>query len=161
MEEIDMSSAVIYFSKSGTTATVAAHIANALEAPSEGIVRVESKSILSLFREIAQSLSGKQPNIQPLKLDVSAFDRIIIGSPVWAGNISSPVTSFLARYGGGIRSAAAFLTHGDSKKSYSEIFTQLETMLGKKLDATYSVSSHDVKTGAYDLSEFLAALRTE
>ncbi|ADU26250.1 flavodoxin family protein [Ethanoligenens harbinense] len=156
-----MTTAVIYFSKSGMTATAAKHIAKELGAPVEGIVRLGNGGVFAFFQEIAQSLSGKQPEIQPLSLDVSAYDRIIIGTPVWAGHVSSPVTSFLAQYGGGIQSAAAFITHGDAKNPYNGVFEQLQTMLGKKLDATFSVSSRDVKTGAYDLSPFLAALRAE
>ncbi|MFT9056224.1 MAG: NAD(P)H-dependent oxidoreductase [Ethanoligenens sp.] len=156
-----MTSAVIYFSKSGTTATIAKHIAKELDAPAEGIVRIGGGGVLAFFREIAQSLSGKQPNIQPLSLDISSYDRIIIGTPVWAGRVSSPVTSFLAQYGGGIQSAAAFITHGDVKNPYSEVFEQLQTMLGKKLDATFSVASRDAKSGAYDLSPFLTNLRAE
>ncbi len=156
-----MTTAVIYFSKSGTTATVAKHIAKELDAPVEGIIRLGGGGVLAFFQEIAQSLSGKQPAIQPLSLDVSAYDRVILGTPVWAGHVSSPVTSFLAQYGGGIQSAAAFITHGDPQNPYTGVFEQLQTMLGKKLDATFSASTRDVKAGAYDLSNFLTALRTD
>lgn len=156
-----MTSAVIYFSKTGNTAKIAKHIAKELDAPIEGIVRLGGGGVLGFFREIAQSLSGKQPNILPLSLDISAYDRIIIGTPVWAGNVSSPVTSFLAQYGGGIQSAAAFITHGDAKNPYPDVFEQLQTMLGKKLCATFSVSSQTVKSDAYDLSAFLTKLRAE
>lgn len=156
-----MTSAVIYFSKSGTTATVAKQLAKELDAPSEAIVRMGGGGIFAFFQEIAQSLSGKKPNIQPLSLDISSYNRILIGTPVWAGHVSSPVTSFLAQYGGGIQSAAAFITHGDASNSYPDVFQQLQTMLGKKLDATYSVSSRNVKSGAYDLSGFLESLRAE
>lgn len=156
-----MTSAVIYFSKTGTTASIAKHIAKELEAPAERIVRLGNGGVLGIFREIAQSLSEKQPSIRPLSLDICSYDRIIIGTPVWAGHVSSPVISFLAQYGGGIRSAAAFITHGDNQNSYLNVFEQLQTMLGKTLDATFSISSRAVKSGAYDLSAFLSKLRTE
>lgn len=156
-----MTSAIIYFSKTGTTATIAKRIAEELDIPAEGIVRIRSGGVLGIFREIAQSLSGKQPGIRPLSLDVCAYDRIIIGTPVWAGHVSSPVISFLAQYGGGIRSTAAFITHGDNQNTYPSVFEQLQTMLGKTLDATYSVPSRVVKSGTYDLSAFLTELRVE
>lgn len=156
-----MTTAVIYFSKTDTTATIAKHIASELDAPAEGIVRLGNGGVLGIFREIAQSLSGKQPSIRPLSLDVCEYDRIIIGTPVWAGHVSSPIISFLAQYGGGIQSAAAFITHGDNQNAYPNVFEQLQTMLGKKLDATFSVSSRAVKSGTYDLSTFLTQLRAE
>ena len=155
-----MTSAVIYFSKTGATAEVASEIAKTLDAPSEGIVCLEKRSPFLFVKEIMQVFAGSKPPIRPIKLDVSSFDRIIIGSPIWAGHISSPVTSFLAEYGGGIRSAAAFFTHG-TNESYPALFSQFENLLGKPLDATFSVLTSDVRTHAYDLSGFLTALRKE
>ncbi|HCC00722.1 MAG TPA: hypothetical protein DEP42_05850, partial [Ruminococcaceae bacterium] len=154
-----MNSAVIYFSKSGTTATIARRISDKLKIPSEGIIRLGGGGVLAFFGEVAQSLSGSKPNIQDIKLDITSFDKIIIGSPVWAGRVSSPVTSFLARYSGAIQSAAAFITRGSPTNAYTDVFTQIEGMLGKKLEATYSVASRDVKSGKYDLSAFLDTIQ--
>lgn len=153
-----MTYAVVFFSKSGVTAAVANQVAGRLGAQTEAIRRAEKSGAFTFIKEIAQSLSGGQPEIQPLSLDVASFDHVVIGTPVWAGHVSSPVSSFLARYGGGIRSASAFVTHGDPKNGYPDVFAQLETMLGKKLDASYSVSSHDVKSGVFDTSAFTKAL---
>lgn len=154
-----MTFAVVYFSKSGVTATVAAQLAGRLGAESEAVRRAETGGIFTFVKDIAQSLSGGQPDIKPLELDITAFDHVVIGSPVWAGHLSAPAVSFVAHYGGGIRSASAFITHGDAKDTYPAVFAQLETMLGKPLAARCSLSSREVKTGAYDTSGFLRALQ--
>ena len=154
-----MTFAVVYFSKSGVTAAVAEQIAGRLGAASEAICRAESGGVLTFIKDIAQSLSGGQPEIRPLSLDIASFDHIAIGSPVWAGHLSAPVVSFLAHYSGAIRSASAFLTHGDPKDEYPAVFTQLETMLGRPLAARCSLCSRDVKTGAFDPSAFVQTLQ--
>ena len=48
-----MNSAVIYFSKSGTTATIARRISDKLKIPSEGIIRLGGGGVLAFFGEVA------------------------------------------------------------------------------------------------------------
>ena len=44
-----------------------------------------------------QALTGKKAELADFDPDVSAYDDVIIGSPIWAGNLSSPINTVLDR----------------------------------------------------------------
>ena len=81
-----MKSAVIYFSYRGNTKKVAEVLTELLS--KEGLVEQielialdESKSFLGQCR---RALSHLKAEINPVKIDLSGFDLISFGSPVWA-----------------------------------------------------------------------------
>ena len=39
---------------------------------------------------------AEKPELEPYDADLSAYDDIIIGFPVWAGNITPPVRNFVS-----------------------------------------------------------------
>lgn len=38
---------------------------------------------------------GEKPPLQPYEFNVEKYDRILIGTPVWAGNFAPPIRTFL------------------------------------------------------------------
>ena len=94
-----MKRAVIYFSLSNNTKDVAEKIAALCEAD---IYRMEMvKSLPEKFsKQIMiggmQSTFGMKPKIKGLPEDITSYDEIILGTPIWAGKCASPVNSVLA-----------------------------------------------------------------
>lgn len=93
-----MKSIIIYYSASGHTDIVAKTISEELNAD---IVKIKdlkerkgikNKLIASLdaFREI-------KTKIQPIRVDITDYDRVFFGTPTWAGNPSPAILTIIDR----------------------------------------------------------------
>ena len=80
-----MKTAILYYTFGGSTMKEAERLGAELGA---SVYRVREKHNRSLIGSFIpggfQAMKRKRPKIQPLEADLSAFDRIIIGCPVWA-----------------------------------------------------------------------------
>lgn len=89
---------VLYYSQSDNTKAVAQEISTALGADLEEIVPVEpyngtyDETIQRCIREREEEIL---PKIQPVQADISAYDVVFIGYPVWFGTCALPMLSCL------------------------------------------------------------------
>ena len=89
---------VLYYSQSDNTKAVAQEISAALGADLEEIVPVEpyngtyDETIQRCIREREEEIL---PKIQPVQADISAYDVVFIGYPVWFGTCALPMLSCL------------------------------------------------------------------
>jgi len=75
---------VSYYSLTNNTRKIAELIAQTVDANSERILDAqERESFFGMMRSGYQVLFKRQGHIQPTKEDVTQFDLIIIGTPVW------------------------------------------------------------------------------
>ncbi|MDR2490129.1 MAG: NAD(P)H-dependent oxidoreductase [Spirochaetaceae bacterium] len=90
--------AVIYFSATGSTEQVATEVQKALKAE---IFKIEvEKPYPTDDKQLRDAVAAEQkdkkwPAIKKSAFDVSKYDILVIGSPVWNSSVSSPVVSFL------------------------------------------------------------------
>lgn len=87
---------VVYFSRSGNTELMALEIAKSYAAD---VVRLEAEHYrLGLMGWInaMTDARGEQAAITPEKVDLSAYDRIFVGSPIWLYSPAPPVWQFVA-----------------------------------------------------------------
>ena len=89
---------VLYYSLTSNTKAVAEEIANRLGADIEEIVCVnpyDANFQACIQRCMQEREQGVLPDIQPVKADLSQYDIIFIGYPVWFGTYAPPVAKFL------------------------------------------------------------------
>ena len=89
---------VLYYSLTGNTQAVAEEIANRLGADIEGIACVnpyDTNFEACIQRCMQEREQGALPDIQPVNADLSQYDIIFIGYPVWFGTYAPPVITFL------------------------------------------------------------------
>lgn len=89
---------VLYYSQTGTTRAVAQEISKRIGADIEEIVMVdpyEEDYDATIKRCLKEREQGFVPSIQPVKADISRYDVIFIGYPVWFGTYAPPVAAFL------------------------------------------------------------------
>ena len=89
---------VLYYSLTGNTKVVAEEIANRLGADIEEIVCVnpyDTNFQACIQRCMQEREQGVIPDIQPVKADLSQYDIIFIGYPVWFGTYAPPVAKSL------------------------------------------------------------------
>lgn len=106
---------VVYYSRSGTTREVAVQLCARLGADSEEISDpTPRKGVLGFLRSGFEAQRRRLPPIAPSRNDPADYDVVIIGTPVWAASISSPVRAYLRRHRGILRKVAFFCTCGGS-----------------------------------------------
>ena len=72
----------------------------------------------------AQIKSNQYPELTNPVPDVSQYDLILIGSPVWRGAPATPVHTFLDQIQGYTGKIASFYTDAGSANDYEETFKQ-------------------------------------
>ncbi|MBP3922361.1 MAG: flavodoxin [Ruminiclostridium sp.] len=94
-----MKTAIVYYSMLGNTDYVAQKIAPVLNAD---IIRIEpekaypDKGFKKFFWGGKSAVMGDAPALLPYTFDAEKYDRIIFGTPIWAGTFAPPLKTFLA-----------------------------------------------------------------
>ena len=89
---------VIYYSQTSNTKTVAQEIATRLGADIEEIVPVkpyDGDFQATISRCMQEREQGVTPEIKPIAADLSQYDVIFVGYPVWFGTFAPPFGAFL------------------------------------------------------------------
>lgn len=151
---------VVFYSLSGNTRKVAEAIAGSLSADLEEIAcDAYTPGFRGYLKAAYDTWRGKLPAIAATGHPVERYDLVIIGGPMWAGHIATPVASFLAAQAGKLRHVAFFLTHGGAPPE--NVFLDMKTMLGAVPRTVIAIREADVKAGAHAIpvSRFADALR--
>ena len=105
---------VIYHSETGNTRHVAQHIASRYDAKLVEVCEVTKHSSLTRFLSWCKMARGEElTKIEPDEIDVSAYNILVFGSPVWAFKPTPVIHAAIKGLKGceGKR-AIAFSTHG-------------------------------------------------
>lgn len=120
---------VVYFSRSGYTRRIASEIARLAAADVAEIREARSRSGLRGYLRSALEAWRRHPvAIEADALDPRDYATVVVGSPVWAGNLSSPVRAYLARHRGDFSRVALFCTQGGS--GASKVLDQMASLCG-------------------------------
>lgn len=144
-----MKTLVVFYSRTGNTSVVASKLVALLRADTDRILPRQSyEGGLGALKAVFHSLTDRRIAIDAPKTAPGGYDLVVIGGPVWAGRIASPVKSYLRAFGGSINRIAFFVTAG--APSSRQAFSQMETLVGKPPAATLLVSAKDLARGDYD-----------
>ncbi|WP_277182923.1 hypothetical protein [Caballeronia sp. BR00000012568055] len=121
---------VVCYSRTGTTRAVAVALAKCLHADFEEIIEpVDRSGVLGYVRSIVDALLSRKGLIKPMRYDPAQYDVVVIGTPVWAGTMSTPVRSWLCRNRRELRRVAFFCT--EHRRGEATAFKDLEKLAGK------------------------------
>lgn len=110
-----MSTLVVYFSFNGNTKMIAEKIAETLNADTielETSKKYPTEGFRKFFWGGKSVIFGEEPELTNERIDLSRYDTIIIGTPVWAGSFAPPMKSFLSQYQISGKQIALFASHG-------------------------------------------------
>lgn len=134
---------LVYYSRSGRTRSLAEHIAAQCGADIEEIVdSVGRRGVLGYLRSLFEALLRIPAPIELNRRSPRKYDTVIVGSPVWAGQVPSPVRSYLRRNRGRFRRVAFFCSHRGS--GYHRMLHQLAVLSGRNPVATLALAEADV-----------------
>lgn len=140
-----MKTLVVYYSRSGSTRKVAEELKAHLGADIEEITEPKGRGgPLGWLKSGRESTNGAVVPIDAPRADPSAYELVVVGTPTWAGNVSSPVRSYLANMRDKL-SRVAFFCSMDGNSG--ETFRTMEGLACKQPVATAEITSADVKTG--------------
>lgn len=143
---------VVYYSRTGITRGVARAVAEALDAEVEELIDTKKRAGPLGFAVACKDAAMKKlVPIEPPKYHPADYDLVVVGTPVWAGTMSSAVRAYLTDHGKQIRSAALFCTTHTS--GIEESKRDMRAMLGCGVIATAGFREKAVKRG-----EHIAAL---
>lgn len=118
-----------YYSRTGTTKKVAQAIQKALDCDSEEIISVKNRQgAWGYLMSGKEATLGVPAEIKPIEKNPADYDLLIIGTPVWSWNVSSPVRAYLRKNQGKIKKVAFFCTKGgqDRHRTFSEIQKEIK-----------------------------------
>jgi flavodoxin len=143
-----MKTLVAYYSRTGNTKKVGKALAEKINADIEAIEsNTKDKGMANLAMQAFMRIHAK---ISATTKDAASYDLVVIGSPVWAGKMSSPIRTYLAKNKNKFTSVAFFCTHGNPDSEGSvKMLESMESLSGKKAAAVLDVAAGDVESGAY------------
>jgi len=142
-----MKALIVYYSRTGHTKKVGEELAKALPCDSEELVDTANRAGPIGFLMSGREASGKKlAKLQPVKKDPANYDIVVIGTPVWASNMSSPVRTYITENKAKFQNIAFFCT--ESSKGSETAFVDMEEIIGKKPKATLAITTADLKSGS-------------
>lgn len=152
-----MKTLVLYYSRTGTTAELAARIAAAAGCESVAIEEEKSRrGVLGFMRSGKEALLKKTVPVKLPDIDFSVYDLVIVGSPIWAGTLSSPARSFLAEKASSIKALGAFSTASEVK-DFEHVFKEFLPVKAYLHLSTKQVRKEDC---SQQINTFLQSLET-
>jgi len=150
---------IIYYSRTNATRTLAGELVKELGADVVAIRERQPHTGLSGYmRALWNASRGSLPPIEPLCIDPSCYDLILLGTPVWAGRAACPMRRFLCDVAHQLPPTAYFCTYGG--RGYDTAFEDMGHLDGQSPVATLAVRRSDLAQGHYvvQLNRFLAKL---
>lgn len=131
---------VVCFSRSGKTRAFGAELAERLHADFETIKEPNDRSGVSGYiRSVIDAVFRRNVAIDPPRHDVSLYDIVIVGTPVWAGTVSAPVRTWLASHRRKLPHLAFFCT--ERVRGDNTAFRDMTRLVGKQPVARCAVRS--------------------
>jgi flavodoxin len=150
---------VVYFSRTGYTRRVAEEIARAAGADCQEIrERSSRRGFLGYWRSAREALRGTAIEIEPGSLNPRDYELVVLGTPVWAGNVSSPVRAYIARHRRDFARIALFCTEGGS--GAEKVLQRMATLGDQTPVATAFFTDSEIDRGQHagKLAAFVAAI---
>ena len=160
-----MKAAVVYYSMSGNTELVAQQVATALDADVVALVpkkEYPNKGFKKFLWGGRSALIGERPPLKPYDFDPDKYDFVVLGSPVWAGQIAPPLRTFVTQHAQALqaKTLAAYVCCGGPSP---QTLGRLQQLLGGAAFAAtlVSVDPKDRPDPAkqQEIESFCAALR--
>jgi flavodoxin len=134
---------VVYYSRTGYTQRMAEAIGNACGADVERIRYDGARlGVWGYLRCGREALTKRAVDIEPAAKDPASYDLVVIGTPVWASNISSPVRAYLRRQKAKLRQVALFCTEGGS--GGQKVLADMAELCGKQPMASLELTDREI-----------------
>jgi len=158
-----MPTCIIYHSETGNTKKVAKAVAAATGADLIEVKTVSYYSMMAMYTTgINKARKGEPDEIEPAEIDVSGYDLVVIGTPVWAFHPTPAINAAVSALSGCEgKKAVVFETDAGLPRNTLEILSKQLTERGMSVVGRVGISGKETnnkeKTGV--LIELVNSLR--
>ncbi|MGC8943084.1 MAG: flavodoxin family protein [Caldisericia bacterium] len=146
-----MKTGIFYYSKTGKNKKLVEMLNRNGDFEVEEIIDNKNRNgVVGFMKSGFEAITKRLTKIENLKLNPDNFEHIIIGTPVWAGNLTPAIRTFLVRFKDSIKSYSVISTSGFGEKN-KKILSDFEKILQKKPKATLFISENEL--GKEDLND--------
>ncbi len=139
-----MKALVVFYSMTGMTKEIAVHISKELDCDIEQIFDVKTrKGILGFIKSGFESVFRIMPKIKEVEVNPEKYDLVIIGTPIWAGNMASPARTYLFQNNEKLNSVAFFCTM--QSNDYKKTFLEMEKVSESEPLACLALTDSEIK----------------
>jgi len=153
------SSLIVYYSNTGTTEKVAEVLKSKTGAD---MARIEcenpySTDFMQTVNEFQEEMNnGTTRAIKPLGVEVSNYDTLYIGFPVWFGTYAGPISSFIKNYDLKGKTIIPFCTFGSGGNTAIDRLS--EALPESNILPWYGVRTARIEKADKEVESYLAAL---
>ncbi len=150
---------VVFYSRTGVTAKVARKIAAAMPCELEEIIDTKSRAgLLGWLGGGRDAFRKKKTVIRQTEKPPAAYDLVILGTPVWAGNMTPAIRTYITQNKENLKEVAFFCTMGNAGEKRT--LRKMEELCGKKPSAVLAVKQKNVAAKGCDerVRQFVAAI---
>jgi len=148
-----MPTCIIYHSETGHTKKVAKAVAAATGADLIEVKTVSHYSAMAMYTTgINKARKGEADEIEQTEIDVSAYDLIVVGTPVWAFHPTPAINAAISALSGCEgKKAVIFDTNAGIPRNTLKILSKQLTEKGLSIAGTVGISDKEInnkeKTG--------------
>ena len=151
---------VCYYSMTGHTRRLAAELHRAFDCGIEEIREPRPRTgLVGLVRALIDAMWRRMPPIRPIHHEPGDLDLLVLGGPVWAGRMASPVRTYASRYARRAPRVALFCTEG--ARGADQAFAELEALCGRERIASLVVDERHLADSGHgeQLADFVRTVR--
>jgi flavodoxin len=162
-----MAIGIVYYSRTGNTRKIAVLLGEKIKAKGHVVefVEIEAERRPGFFAAGRASMKQEELPIKNESVDLSKYECVVMGVPVWAGNPSPMLKSFLGKISGsqGIP-AACFLNGGGKAGTHDRAISSIrELVVGKGFSLREPVlevqmGPSGIRSQSTSVDEFLATV---
>jgi flavodoxin len=155
-----MSVCIVYHSETGNTKKVAEYVAKATSATLIPVRDCAGYNKITMYLlGIARARAGDKATIEPPMIDVSAFDLVVVGSPVWAWKPTPAANAAIAALAGCEgKKGIVFITSGGGPRDALEIMKKALEGRKVKVEGAFHYSMKELGDEK-KLKEFIDAIK--
>jgi flavodoxin len=139
-----MDTLIVFYSRTGTTRGTARRLAASIGCDMEEIVESRSRRGVGGYVRSCIEAIRRRPSrwLTRTHRDPTSYDLVIIGTPVWAWSVSSPVRAWLMAHKDALPDLAFFCTCGGA--GADRAFAQMRQLVGKPPKACMVLTAPDI-----------------
>lgn len=147
---------ILYYSRTGTTDKLARLLQQELSADMAPLRCECYAGVWGYVRAAYDSLKRRLPDLEPVDVNLSDYDQLLIGGPIWTSYPATPLRAFLKENQTLPARVGLFLTYGGhSPPEKAEL--DVQDLLPQPLQASVFVSASDLAQGRnlHQLTQFV------
>lgn len=153
-----MKTLIVYYSRTNVTKKIAELLQKELNCDIEEITDGgKYNGRLGYMKGGMNASMNRTSDIDPISKNPSDYDLIILGTPVWASNMATPVFTYLIQYRDRIKSMASFCTCIGG--GYEKTLERIGEVSGKPQKSTMFLTENDIENPNEKIKTFISKIK--